>query len=432
MDIAAELQKPPFSELEDAIRQFAVDALTELGDFGPSEAAEVLAPFLLDAGLASDEAEAAVLCAGLGNTSSSSPAADSKFNAKEPELRESGAICIASLSSKPENDETAIEAETVGEAAGTAAVKASSAGKSRARLAAQADEAAKAALAPGAKLELRQTDSENLASQIAKVLRSEWPSLAVQSEDGAPRSDFLAASFIAYSEERSPERLQQFVDLLTEVLADAGVELDVGELDAKDTSAAIRKMVELFAKRGFLQAQEWEPEVGDQVLAVLPEDDEWHLAIVDGLIGGEHGKVLNVKLIFIEYGKPMTAALSDIRALEDVIDEDAGEGKEGECEMCKRAMFLTFHHLIPKDVHPTYLGKRLPRGIEGEPTRGFLNTYGLMICRHCHSTVHRIASNNVLAVEYNTLEKIMAHETIKVWVGYASKQRVPNRRNCCH
>ena len=37
--------------------------------------------------------------------------------------------------------------------------------------------------------------------------------------------------------------------------------------------------------------------------------------------------------------------------------------------------------------------------VEGEPTRWFLNKYGVMICRQCHNTVHSIASNEVLALQ---------------------------------
>ncbi|CAK0838982.1 unnamed protein product [Prorocentrum cordatum] len=98
--------------------------------------------------------------------------------------------------------------------------------------------------------------------------------------------------------------------------------------------------------------------------------------------------------------------------------------------MCCRSMLLTFHHLIPKDVHPTYLGKRLPRGVEAPcacPTRAFLNTYGLMICRPCHNTVHKIADNGVLATEYNTLAKLMEHPNVQSWVEYAKKQRATKR-----
>ena len=87
-------------------------------------------------------------------------------------------------------------------------------------------------------------------------------------------------------------------------------------------------------------------------------------------------------------GKPLTVQITSVRPLASVEDDDdSGDLKEGTCEMCERELLLTFHHLIPKDVHATYLKKRLPRGIEGEPTRGFLNTYGSMICRKCHNMV---------------------------------------------
>lgn len=42
------------------------------------------------------------------------------------------------------------------------------------------------------------------------------------------------------------------------------------------------------------------PEVGDLVLALLPEDEQWHPALIE--------RVLNsgaVELVFFEYGKPL-------------------------------------------------------------------------------------------------------------------------------
>lgn len=80
---------------------------------------------------------------------------------------------------------------------------------------------------------------------------------------------------------------------------------------------------------------------------------------------------------------PLVVSFSDLRKLDAVEDdEDAGELKEGKCVMCERQTKLTWHHLIPKQTHSTYLKKRLPRGIEGEPTREFLNSYGLWICQN--------------------------------------------------
>jgi len=229
---------------------------------------------------------------------------------------------------------------------------------------------------------------------------------------------YLAASFATYGEERAPELLRDWAELLREVLEDAGVCVEGEELPE-----VARRLAERLVRKGLLKAKAREATPGDVVLAELPEDKDWHEALVEAV--AEDGRL---RIIFVEYGRPMEVAQADVRYLEDVVDdEDVGDLKEGDCEMCERAMLLTFHHLIPKDKHPTYMGKRLPRGIEGEPTRHFLNRYGLMICRQCHSTVHRIASNEVLALEYNTLAKIMAHPTVQRWVEYIRRQRTTRK-----
>merc|ERR1712083_1213466 len=127
----------------------------------------------------------------------------------------------------------------------------------------------------------------------------------------------------------------------------------------------------------------------------------------------------------LEYGKPQETPAAKIRTLDAVVDDEGTEDtmQEGVCEMCDRHLLLSFHHLIPKDTHPTYLKKRLPSGVEGEPTRSFLNSYGTMVCRACHSFIHHLATNEVLAKEYNTLEKILEHPRVQRWVGWARTQR---------
>jgi len=129
-------------------------------------------------------------------------------------------------------------------------------------------------------------------------------------------------------------------------------------------------------------------------------------------------------VLFLEYGKPQDTPVNSIRLMEMVVDDEEAEEalQLGKCEMCDREKLLTFHHLIPKDAHSTYLKKRLPPGIEGEPTRHFLNTYGTMICRQCHSFVHRIAPNSELAKEYNTLQKIMDEPSVQAWVKWVGRQ----------
>merc|ERR1740121_298980 len=177
-------------------------------------------------------------------------------------------------------------------------------------------------------------------------------------------------------------------------------------------------IAELVAKRVLVPIPA-QIEEGAFVLALLTEDGEWHQAVVQKA-AGENMFVV----VFLEYGKPQETIAANIRLMEDIVDDEDTEEAlaEGQCEMCARQMLLTFHHLIPKDVHPTYLKKRLPAGIEGEPTRHFLNTHGAMLCRKCHSFVHHLASNDVLAKEYNTLEKILAVPSVQAWVMWAGQQ----------
>lgn len=284
--------------------------------------------------------------------------------------------------------------------------------KARSAAARKAEKAAleAAALAPGARLELVEADSK----AIAKAFKQGAPELRGWIEQDPARLDVLGASFLAYAEERVPEKLPKWSQLLQELLEEStfAASLDEDEELQKVAEKAVTQLV----KSGLLQAKKKTCEVGDPVLAFLPEDQEWHPAVVEAL--APEGRL---KLIFIEYGKPQEVPMDEVRAMEDVAEE--GEEGEGECEMCQRELKLTFHHLIPKDKHPTYLGKRLPNGIEGEPTRYFLNSYGLMICRQCHNTVHSIASNEVLAAQFNTLQKLLAHPVIQRWVDFAKKRR---------
>ena len=43
--------------------------------------------------------------------------------------------------------------------------------------------------------------------------------------------------------------------------------------------------------------------------------------------------------------------------------------------------------------------------------------------RPCHSTVHRVASNEELAREYYTVDRLLEREDVQKWRKYISKQR---------
>jgi hypothetical protein len=145
----------------------------------------------------------------------------------------------------------------------------------------------------------------------------------------------------------------------------------------------------------------------------------------------------------------------------DDSDNDDGDFVgEGECELCERTVKLTRHHLIPKTTWPrikkrlwnaastieTYhslddessderkecaklkLEKMVRMAISDIPiithdsVRKYLSRVCLL-CRQCHSTVHRIHTEMELATQYNTIDSLFADEEIRKFAKWNSKQR---------
>lgn len=124
---------------------------------------------------------------------------------------------------------------------------------------------------------------------------------------------------------------------------------------------------------------------------------------------------------------------------------------EGECELCERYIRLTKHHLIPKSTWHRII-PRLKRAAESsnaslEETlshllvttsnkddvslstttkywKNILNKQTCLICRACHSAIHRFHSNETLAIEFNTVERLLGDEKVFKYAKWASKQRV--------
>lgn len=87
-----------------------------------------------------------------------------------------------------------------------------------------------------------------------------------------------------------------------------------------------------------------------------------------------------------------------------------------ECEICGRDWIpLSYHHLIPKEVH----GKVLKRKWHEEWR---LNSVA-WLCRACHSFVHRCESNEVLARDYWTVERLLEREDVQQWAKWVSRVR---------
>lgn len=87
---------------------------------------------------------------------------------------------------------------------------------------------------------------------------------------------------------------------------------------------------------------------------------------------------------------------------------------DGVCLICEREMPLTKHHLIPRTLHK----KLYKRGYTERQLQA-----GIMICRPCHSAIHRFIDEETMGMEYYTLEKLLSHEKVKTWIPYAKKQK---------
>lgn len=89
--------------------------------------------------------------------------------------------------------------------------------------------------------------------------------------------------------------------------------------------------------------------------------------------------------------------------------------RPGECEMCERAVPLTYHHLVPKETHKKVLKR-------GWHEKWVLDSVA-WLCRPCHSFVHRVATNEELARDFYTVEKLMDREDVAKWAAYVGRQR---------
>ncbi|OQR82985.1 hypothetical protein ACHHYP_15251 [Achlya hypogyna] len=150
--------------------------------------------------------------------------------------------------------------------------------------------------------------------------------------------------------------------------------------------------------------------VGASCLAILEEDDDWHEAEITSVEHVASSKTLLVS--FVEFDKVQEVPLSLVVLPDDIADD--GDETYAGCAMCARPMNLTAHHLIPRQCH----ARHLKLGF----SRDFLNRT-IWICRQCHSKIHSTEDNKSLAAHYNTLEKLLAHESIAKYVKYAAKQK---------
>lgn len=209
------------------------------------------------------------------------------------------------------------------------------------------------------------------------------------------------------SEESNAAKMRRLISTALEGVVDDVEDLTdrlIVEFDLKGMSFDFIHGTAINTAQGNFNLEDLEVDVDTEVKALLSEDSEWHMARVVAYLGPDSFRVL-----FTEFNKEQIVSRKEIVLLED-LEENTNTSNRGTCAMCDNICLLTRHHLIPRTVHPIYLKRGL--------TKGFLSTC-VDICRKCHSAVHRLYSEPVLAESYNTLEKLLADPSIQKWISYA-------------
>lgn len=85
------------------------------------------------------------------------------------------------------------------------------------------------------------------------------------------------------------------------------------------------------------------------------------------------------------------------------------------CATCDRATVLTFHHLIPRKLHRR---KAFRRRFD----RDALNR-GILVCRACHSAIHRFYDEMTLGKHFATLEALRNDEALARHFAWVARQR---------
>ncbi|MBT0586243.1 hypothetical protein [Alteromonas oceanisediminis] len=103
------------------------------------------------------------------------------------------------------------------------------------------------------------------------------------------------------------------------------------------------------------------------------------------------------------------------RILATAASQKPAQPKHGQCPLCRRVTDLTYHHLIPRKMHRrAFFKKNYSKHQLAE---------GIAICRLCHSGIHKTYTEMELAKAFDSVEKLLADETLSVHFNWVSKQR---------
>ncbi|BFM08843.1 hypothetical protein [Halioxenophilus aromaticivorans] len=85
------------------------------------------------------------------------------------------------------------------------------------------------------------------------------------------------------------------------------------------------------------------------------------------------------------------------------------------CALCGAQHTLTFHHLIPRSQHKN---KWFRKNFDLTDMR----ERGIILCRSCHSFIHKQFSEKQLGREFNSLADLLANEAVQRHIIWAKKQ----------
>lgn len=90
--------------------------------------------------------------------------------------------------------------------------------------------------------------------------------------------------------------------------------------------------------------------------------------------------------------------------------------KNGVCCCCARETALTFHHLIPRKMHRrTHFKKHYSK----EQLQS-----GIMVCRVCHSGIHKRFDEMRLAKELYSLAELKRNDELSRFFDWVAKQKI--------
>ncbi|MDH3584957.1 MAG: hypothetical protein OER86_12165 [Phycisphaerae bacterium] len=88
---------------------------------------------------------------------------------------------------------------------------------------------------------------------------------------------------------------------------------------------------------------------------------------------------------------------------------------QGNCALCRRNGPLSFHHLIPRQVHSNkWFKSRFSREQMGA---------GIDICRDCHAALHKfVPDHKQMGRDYNTVKKLLGHPDLGRFIEWIRKR----------